>query len=148
MPELVSEIPDELLAGAARDELHLDLLRELGLSSYMCVPLVARERVLGAITFVLAESGGRYGPDDLELAEELARRAATAIDNARLYEAQHRAAAEARESEARTSAIMESSFDAVVAMDARGPRARVQPRGRADVRPRPRGRRSARSSRR
>jgi PAS domain S-box-containing protein len=120
VPELVSEITDEMLVAAARDELHLDLLRELGLSSYMCVPLVARERVLGAISFVLAESGGRYGADDLELAEELARHAATAVDNARLYEAQHRAAAEARESEARTSAIMESSLDAVVAMDHEG----------------------------
>ena len=118
--ELMPEIREEVLFGAARDELHLDLLRELGLRSYMCVPLVVRERVLGAISFVLAESGGRYGPEDLEVAEELARQAATAIDNARLYEAQHRAAADARESEARTSAIMESSLDAVVAMDHEG----------------------------
>jgi PAS domain S-box-containing protein len=119
-PELVPEIADEMLSLVARDQLHLDLLRELGLRSYMCVPLFLRDRVLGAISFVLAESGGRYTPEDLELAEELARRAAVAIDNARLYEAQHRAAAEARESEARTSAIMESSLDPIVAMDHEG----------------------------
>jgi PAS domain S-box-containing protein len=118
--ELVQEITDEMLEAAARDELHLDLLRELALSSYMCVPLVSRDRVLGALTFVQAESGLRYGTEDLELAEELARRAATAIDNARLFEAQHEAAAEARENAARTSAVMESALDAVVTMDHEG----------------------------
>jgi PAS domain S-box-containing protein len=118
--ELVAEITDEMLEAVARDELHLDLLRELALSSYMCVPLVSRDRVLGAVTFVQAESGLRYGPEDLELAEELGRRAATAIDNARLFEAQHDAAAEARESAARTSAVMVSALDAVVTMDHEG----------------------------
>jgi len=49
------------------------------------VPLVARGRTLGAITLVSAESGRRYGTNELELAEELARRAALAVDNARLY---------------------------------------------------------------
>jgi signal transduction histidine kinase/CheY-like chemotaxis protein len=62
------------------------MVRELGLRSVMIVPLSARGRTLGAITFVTtADSGRRYGPDDLDLAEELARRAAMAIDNARLY---------------------------------------------------------------
>src|SRR5919202_1327098 len=53
----------------------------------MIVPLVARGRTLGAITLVSAESGRRYGQAELELAEELARRAALAVDNARLYRA-------------------------------------------------------------
>ena len=58
------------------------------------LPLVARGRTLGVITLVLADADRHYGPDDLAFAEELARRAALAIDNARLYaEAQ---AAEAR----------------------------------------------------
>jgi signal transduction histidine kinase/ActR/RegA family two-component response regulator len=57
----------------------------LGLKSYMCVPLRGRAETLGAITFVAAESGRRYGPDDLRLAEDLASRAAIAIENARLY---------------------------------------------------------------
>ncbi len=84
-PELVSEIPDALLEHAARDPAHLALLRGLGLRSYMVVPLRVREQVLGAITFVTAESGRRFRLEDLAVAEELASRAALAIENARLY---------------------------------------------------------------
>ena len=83
--EWVREIPGELLTAAAVDEEHLRLLRELGLRSYIVAPLIARDRVLGAFTLVHAESGRRYGPEDVRLAEELARRAAVAIDNARLF---------------------------------------------------------------
>jgi PAS domain S-box-containing protein len=83
--ELVSEIAEDKLAELAVDDLHLGLVRELGFQSYMCVPLVARDRLLGVISFVAAESGRRYGQDDLALAEELARRAGTAIENAQLY---------------------------------------------------------------
>jgi PAS domain S-box-containing protein len=83
--ELVSEIPDSLLASLTRDEEQLRIVRELKPRSYMVVPLVARGRTLGAISFVSAESGHRYDEDDLALAEDLARRAAMAIDNARLY---------------------------------------------------------------
>ncbi len=93
-PELMKNIPEAVIEAAARDELHLDLLRELGLRSYMCVPLVTRDRVVGAITFVQAESGRCYDASDLAIAEELARRAATAVDNAQLYrEAEERAQA-------------------------------------------------------
>jgi len=84
-PELVPEIPESLLDEAVRDTRHREILRELGLKSYLIVPLVARGRTLGAITLVWAESARRYGPDELQLAEELARRAALAVDNARLY---------------------------------------------------------------
>jgi PAS domain S-box-containing protein len=84
-PELVEEIPDEWLVEGAVDEEHLRIARELGLKSYIIVPLIARGSVLGALTLVSAESGRRYGPDDLALAEELARRAALALDNARLF---------------------------------------------------------------
>jgi signal transduction histidine kinase/DNA-binding response OmpR family regulator len=84
-PELHPEIDDALLAAIARDETHLKLLRSQQLKSYMCVPLQAHGRTLGAITFVSAQSGRRYGPADLRLAEDLARRAALAVDNARLY---------------------------------------------------------------
>src|SRR5829696_7420448 len=72
------EIPADLVERAARDERHAELLRKLDLRSYMVVPLVARGRILGAISFVSAESGRRYGEADLRLAEELARRAALA----------------------------------------------------------------------
>ncbi len=83
--ELYEEIPDELLIAAAKDEEHLRLMRELGFSSAMVVPLSAHGRTLGAITFVTAESGRRYGAEDIAFAEDLARRAALAVENARLY---------------------------------------------------------------
>ena len=85
-PETMREIPDELLVQSVRDERQLGMLRELGLRSYMIVPMIARGRTLGAITLFSAESGRRYGPEDLEQAETLVRRAAMAVDNARLYE--------------------------------------------------------------
>ena len=84
-PELFSDIPPELIDQAAVDDEHRRLLRELQLKSVMIVPMVARGRTLGAISFVAAESGRSYGESDLVLAEELARRAAMAVDNARLY---------------------------------------------------------------
>ena len=83
--EIFPEITDETLVQGARDEDHLRALRAMGLVSSMIVPLIAHDRVLGAITFASAGSGRRYGPADLTLAEELARRAALAVDNARLY---------------------------------------------------------------
>jgi PAS domain S-box-containing protein len=92
--ELVAEVTADLLEQIAVDERHLDLLRQLGLHSYMCVPLKARDRVLGAITLISSEPGRRFGDDDLLLAEELARRATTAIENATLYrQAEERAQA-------------------------------------------------------
>jgi signal transduction histidine kinase len=94
--EVVSHVPDELLAEAARDERNLRLLRELGIGSLMVAPMLARGHVHGAITFVSPERG-QYGPDSLALAEDLARRAAMAIDNARLYRAAERARAQAEE---------------------------------------------------
>jgi PAS domain S-box-containing protein len=84
-PELVAEIADELIATHAADEEHAGAVRQLGLKSYMCVPLLSRERVLGVITFITAESGRTYGEQELALAEDLARRAAAAIENAQLY---------------------------------------------------------------
>ena len=83
--ELYGDIPEALLIGQSRDEEHLKMLRDLGLKSAMIVPLVARERTLGAITFVHAESGRRFTDADLAFAEDLARRAALAVDNAALY---------------------------------------------------------------
>lgn len=83
--ELYPEITDELLVASARDAEHLQILREIGVTSAMIVPLIARGRVFGAITFVTAESGRRYGSADLSFAEDLARRAALSVDNAWLY---------------------------------------------------------------
>ena len=84
-PVMMSHIPDELVVAAARDAGHLQTIRELGLTSYMCVPLLAQGRTLGVLTFVTAESGRRYTAADLRFAEDLAARAALAMDNARAY---------------------------------------------------------------
>ncbi|HEV8470339.1 MAG TPA: PAS domain S-box protein [Candidatus Limnocylindria bacterium] len=83
-PEWAASIPDEMLVGLAEGEEHLSTLRSLGLRSYICVPLKSRGDVLGAITFVTAESGRTYGADDVRAAEDLSRRAVMAIENARL----------------------------------------------------------------
>jgi signal transduction histidine kinase len=84
-PELATRVPEEILRAGTRNEAHYRALAELGFRSYMCVPLVVRGRVAGAITFASAESGRSYEPEDLSLAEALAYRASLAIDNARLY---------------------------------------------------------------
>ena len=83
--ELVPEVTDEMLAGAVTDGDHLRAIRELGLRSYIGVPLTARGQTAGVVTFAMAGSGRRFGPDDLRLAGDLARRAAVAVENARLY---------------------------------------------------------------
>ncbi|HET8603871.1 MAG TPA: SpoIIE family protein phosphatase, partial [Marmoricola sp.] len=90
---LVDQVTDEMLVEGTRDEEHLRLARELGLRSALMVPLVTHDRVLGAITWVMAESGRHYSEDDVKFAEDLARRAAMAIDNAQLH-SQTRVAAE------------------------------------------------------
>ncbi len=83
---LYPELAAAQFHAAASDAYHLELLRRLQPLSYMVVPLVARGRTLGVIAFGTAEPGRRYGPSDLAFAEELARRCAMAVDNARLYE--------------------------------------------------------------
>ncbi len=70
---------------------HRDLLRTLAPESLMVVPLQARGRVFGLIAFVLSGSNRRYEPADIPLAEGIARRAALAIDNARLFRASEQA---------------------------------------------------------
>jgi PAS domain S-box-containing protein len=82
--ELYEEINDEMLVAGARDEEHLTLLREVGFRSAIVVPLRARGRTLGVLTLVTAESLRRFGSADKEFAEQLADRAAIAVDNARL----------------------------------------------------------------
>jgi PAS domain S-box-containing protein len=90
--ELYAEIPDELIAQAAVDEEHLRIIREVGMRSAMAVPMRIAGETLGVISLVSAESGRRFDADDLAFAEDLALRAATAIQNSRLYTAQERVA--------------------------------------------------------
>jgi PAS domain S-box-containing protein len=83
--QLVPAITDEMLVEGAVDDEQLEALRELGMASVMIVPMVTAERVVGAISLVSAESGRRFTEADLALAEELGRRAGTALENARLH---------------------------------------------------------------
>jgi signal transduction histidine kinase len=85
--EMLPTVPDELLVQAAHGEENLRILRALGIGSLIVAPMIARDRVLGAITFVSADTGHQYTNEDLSLAEEVASRAATAIENARLLRA-------------------------------------------------------------
>jgi PAS domain S-box-containing protein len=84
--ELYPEITDEMLAATARDAEHLAIVRSVGIRSAMLVPMRLRDRVLGVVSFVSSESGRRFDEQDLALAEDLALRAAAAVENARLYE--------------------------------------------------------------
>ena len=84
-PLLIEDARGEALAHAAVDEEHLALYHALDAMSYIVVPLQARGRLLGTISLGTGESGRRFGKTDLELAHEIARRAALAIDNARLF---------------------------------------------------------------
>ena len=77
---------DEFLEASVPDPDLLGLVRELGLRSYVGVPLKVRDRALGVLTFVAAESGRVYDERDRRVAEDLARRTAVALENARLYD--------------------------------------------------------------
>lgn len=87
-PKLYPEFTDEMLVAEAWDEEHLQMLRSLNMRSGMMVPLTAREKTFGVMTFIWAESNRFYDEADLNLVEEIARRAAIAVDNARLYKAE------------------------------------------------------------
>ncbi|MGK7311655.1 MAG: ATP-binding protein [Candidatus Longimicrobiales bacterium M2_2A_002] len=83
--ELIEEVTDEFLRGIAADGEHLAAIRRLGIASLLVVPLVARDRTLGAFALVSSDPARPFAPDDVLLAQELGRRAALAVDNARLY---------------------------------------------------------------
>jgi PAS domain S-box-containing protein len=106
---LVREVDPTVIRASALNEMHFDILEEVAPRSLMTVPLIASGRVLGALTLVSSESGRRYADDDLALAEELARRAALAVDNARLF------------SEAQQATRARDEMLAVVAHDLRNP---------------------------
>jgi signal transduction histidine kinase len=98
--ELIPSVSDEMLVDFAISDENLEDLRALGIGSVVVVPLIARDQVLGAITFVSADVGHQYTEWDVELAEDLAARCSIALDNARLFrdlEAARRGAAELNE---------------------------------------------------
>jgi len=86
------EVTDEIIDASAEDGRQAELLKRAGIVSFACLPLIARGRALGAITFITAESRRKLTDADFDLARDLATRAAIAMDNARLFgEAQQRA---------------------------------------------------------
>ncbi|MGI8550052.1 MAG: ATP-binding protein [Dehalococcoidia bacterium] len=89
--ELVADVKAFPSAPSAAEGRQQGTVEALGARSYMVVPLLARGRTFGALTFAARESARQYGPADLALAEELGRRAALAVDNARLYDEAQRA---------------------------------------------------------
>ncbi|HEY3189876.1 MAG TPA: SpoIIE family protein phosphatase, partial [Solirubrobacteraceae bacterium] len=80
---LVPNVEDADMLAYARDERHLELMRQIGTRSVAAVPMPGAERIVGTITLGTAESGRVLGEDELVLAEELGARAAIAIENAR-----------------------------------------------------------------
>jgi signal transduction histidine kinase len=95
--EFYPVITDELLVASAKSDEELALLREIGFSAYICVPLRVSGRTVGAITLVMADSKRHYTEADRALADELGTRASLAIENAELFrEAQHANAAKAQ----------------------------------------------------
>jgi PAS domain S-box-containing protein len=95
-PVLVEVVDERVLREIAHDEAHLEGLRRVKLSSFIVVPLATRGKTLGAITMAYADSGRRYTMADLQMAEELARRAGIAVEAAHLYR-ESRLAVQARE---------------------------------------------------
>jgi signal transduction histidine kinase len=85
--EILPHVSDEMLVKAAHGEENLRILRALGIGSLIVAPMIARDHVLGAVTFVSADTGHQYTEEDLLLADEVASRSAVAIENARLLRA-------------------------------------------------------------
>jgi PAS domain S-box-containing protein len=116
--QLIAEVTDEMLAVGelAQDDEHARILRELGFKSALIVPLRARGRILGAVGLALgADTDRRYRPEDLTYAEDLARRAALALDNSRLFTERLRVEEELRRSRDELDFILAGVADGVTA---------------------------------
>jgi len=113
-PFFIPEITDEMLLAASRGPDYDRRLRELGLRSGMTIPLTARGRTFGAISLVWGDSGHRYTKEDIDLVLELSRRAAIAIENARLYQEAQALNAELEQRVAKRTRQLESSHQQLI----------------------------------
>jgi PAS domain S-box-containing protein len=87
LPVWVPRITEEVLEKSGLTEPQAAAVRKLDLVSYLCVPMLARDRIIGTLSFATSESAHSYSESDLRAAEDLARRAAIAIENAELIQA-------------------------------------------------------------
>lgn len=106
---LVPEVTDALLIASAQGPAHLDLMRRLDVRSVMAAPMIGRAGVVGAMTFISSMPGRAYGAEDLAVAQEIAQRAAVAVDHARLYR------------EAQKAIVARENLMAIVSHDLRNP---------------------------
>jgi diguanylate cyclase (GGDEF)-like protein/PAS domain S-box-containing protein len=106
-PELISTISGDVLESVQRSPELLHIISALGLQSYMGVPLLARGKTIGAITFSSVHPHRSYTLDDLSFAQELARRIALVLENARLHREAQAELAERKQVEARQQVLQE-----------------------------------------
>ena len=108
-PEMIAEVTDAMIDAGTPDLEQRRMAKALGLRSAMVVPLIVGLKPFGAVSFITAESGRHYGPQDLILATEIARRASLAVENARAY------------TEARTAVQTRDNFLAIASHELRTP---------------------------
>jgi PAS domain S-box-containing protein len=109
-PRIFPRVTEDMLRSWTATQEQFELLREFGMSSLIILPLVHNGRLLGIMKYGCAESGRTFSPADLTVAEELARRAATALENVRLYRA-------AQASEAKFAGLVSIASDAIISVD-------------------------------
>lgn len=111
---LLPDLTEAVLAERTVDHEHRELLSRLGSRSLIAVPLIARNRVIGSATFVRGHSGRTFGAADVLLAEDVGRRAALAVSNARLYREAQQALADREELTAIVSHDLRNPLNAAV----------------------------------